>query len=130
MERHAEVYLFAWHPISEVSRVDHRVPQQWQFFHLPKSRLPQHKRTIGSNSGEDVQCQRAVEAVLKACPPSSPPLTYVSLPAYSALLARALWIVGSTSNVQTADLARSVPAGRAFFAKKEGPLGERGRRRR
>jgi hypothetical protein len=70
------------------------------------------------------------ESALRACPPSPPPLTYVGLPAYSALRARMLWIVGSTSNVQAADLARSAPAGRAFFAKKERPIGERGRRRR
>lgn len=43
--RHAQIYVFAYHPIRDES-ADHRDPHQWCFYVLPSTRLPSNK-TIG-----------------------------------------------------------------------------------
>jgi hypothetical protein len=50
--RYAGIYLFAWHPISEVRKVDHRDAEQWQFFVMPEGRLPPTKKTLGLRNVE------------------------------------------------------------------------------
>jgi hypothetical protein len=43
----ADLYLFAWHPVPQLRRADHRDPQQWQFFLIPVRLLPEKKKTLG-----------------------------------------------------------------------------------
>ena len=45
--RPADLYIFAWHPISEEAEADHRDLPQWQFFVVPKSVLPPGQKTMG-----------------------------------------------------------------------------------
>jgi len=40
--RYADIYVFAWHPVVDLS-ADHRDPAQWRFFVLPTSALPEAK---------------------------------------------------------------------------------------
>jgi len=44
--RQAQIYVFAWHPVSDAERVDHRDPQQWRFYAVPASELPGGQKTI------------------------------------------------------------------------------------
>jgi hypothetical protein len=45
--RHADLYVFAWHPgYDPLESVDHRDPAQWQFYLLPASVLPPTKSII------------------------------------------------------------------------------------
>ena len=44
--RHADLYIFAWHPIADFDAADHRDPTQWRFFVVPTSELPQDQKTI------------------------------------------------------------------------------------
>lgn len=37
--RNADIFIFAWHPITD-ERADHRDPNQWQFFVVPEQQLP------------------------------------------------------------------------------------------
>jgi hypothetical protein len=37
--RNAEIFIFAWHPITDAS-ADHRNPQQWEFYVVPEAALP------------------------------------------------------------------------------------------
>ncbi len=41
--RFAELYVFAYHPIIDRSKADHRKPEQWQFHIVPASSLPEQK---------------------------------------------------------------------------------------
>jgi hypothetical protein len=44
--RCAQTYVFAWNPIYDVPEVDHRNPDQWEFYVVPASKLPENQRTI------------------------------------------------------------------------------------
>lgn len=46
LDRHADIYVFAHHPIADRS-ADHRDPGQWRFYVVPTHALPPQK-TIGS----------------------------------------------------------------------------------
>jgi hypothetical protein len=37
--RNADIFVFAWHPVTDGS-ADHRDPHQWEFFVVPEKRLP------------------------------------------------------------------------------------------
>ena len=41
--RPADIYVFAWHPVSDPEVADHRCPQQWEFFVVPERHLPDQK---------------------------------------------------------------------------------------
>ena len=45
--RFADIYVFAWHPVTTMTLVDHRDPEQWEFFVLRTTELPQDLGTIG-----------------------------------------------------------------------------------
>jgi hypothetical protein len=45
--RHADVFVFAHHPVFDAEVCDHRDPAQWRFYVLPTARLPEGQRTIG-----------------------------------------------------------------------------------
>jgi hypothetical protein len=51
-QRDAGIYVFAWHPISEMRKADHRDAEQWQFFVMPERSLPQNQKTIGLRNVE------------------------------------------------------------------------------
>ena len=40
--RNADIYVFAWHPVSD-DTADHRDPMQWEFFVVPSRGLPDAK---------------------------------------------------------------------------------------
>lgn len=44
--RHADLYIFAWHPIHDPEIADHRKPEQWCFFVVPTSKLPPGQKRI------------------------------------------------------------------------------------
>jgi hypothetical protein len=44
--RCAQIYVFAWHPIFG-PEADHRNPDQWEFYVVPATSLPDGRRTIG-----------------------------------------------------------------------------------
>ena len=44
--RLADIYIFAWHPETRKSIVDHREPEQWTFFVLRTETLPAVQRSI------------------------------------------------------------------------------------
>ncbi|MDE2654916.1 MAG: hypothetical protein OXI71_14015 [Gemmatimonadota bacterium] len=44
--RHADIYVFAWHPEAEPS-ADQRDPSSWLFYVVPESKLPEQQKTIG-----------------------------------------------------------------------------------
>lgn len=37
--RNAEIFIFAWHPVTDAT-ADHREPNQWEFFVVPERPLP------------------------------------------------------------------------------------------
>ncbi len=41
LQRHADLYVFAWHPEEDPDIADHRRPDQWTFFVVAEQRLPQ-----------------------------------------------------------------------------------------
>lgn len=41
--RAAALYVFAYHPVLDVTVADHRVPEQWEFYVVHSSRLPPQK---------------------------------------------------------------------------------------
>ena len=45
--RFADLYVFAWHPVTDAALVDHRTTEQWDFFVLRTTVLPQAQGTIG-----------------------------------------------------------------------------------
>ena len=57
-DRPADLYVFAWHPITDPVYADHRDPLQWRFFVVPEQELPPQK-TIGL-AGVERRC-RSVE---------------------------------------------------------------------
>jgi len=44
--RQADLYISAWHPITEPDKVDHRDPSQWLFYVVPAAELPAEQNTI------------------------------------------------------------------------------------
>ena len=42
-QRHADLYVMAWHAETASSIADHRLPEQWQFYVVPEHRLPAQK---------------------------------------------------------------------------------------
>jgi hypothetical protein len=44
--RQANLYIFAWHPVADAERVDHRDPAQWRFYVAPSLDLPGSQKTI------------------------------------------------------------------------------------
>ena len=48
--RSADIYIFAWNPVVDSNLVDHRDPEQWEFFVAPKEMLPQNQKSIGLTS--------------------------------------------------------------------------------
>jgi len=38
--RHAHVYVFAWHPVTDAERADHRDASQWEFYVVRTGSLP------------------------------------------------------------------------------------------
>ena len=40
LQRHADLYVFAWHPENGWDSADHRRPNQWKFFVAAESNLP------------------------------------------------------------------------------------------
>ena len=47
LRRHADLYVFAWHPEEELKIADHRRPDQWEFFVVAEScLLPPEKKSI------------------------------------------------------------------------------------
>lgn len=47
--RLADIYVFAWHPVADRMRADHRDANQWQFFVLPERALPPDQKSISLN---------------------------------------------------------------------------------
>ena len=46
-QRHADIYVFAWHPEEDLKIADHRRPDQWRFFVVAEScLLPPEKKSI------------------------------------------------------------------------------------
>ena len=43
LQRHADLYVFAWHPEKDLDIADHRRPNQWTFFVVEESKLPKQK---------------------------------------------------------------------------------------
>ncbi len=39
-QRHADLYVFAWHPEEDLKSANHRRPDQWKFFVVAESELP------------------------------------------------------------------------------------------
>ncbi len=46
-QRHADVYVFGWHPEDDVVKADHRNVAQWKFFVLSEHQLPAGQHSIG-----------------------------------------------------------------------------------
>ena len=40
LRRHADLYVFAWHPEADLNIADHRCPDQWKFFVVAELELP------------------------------------------------------------------------------------------
>lgn len=54
--RPADIYVFAWHSrFDPIESVDHRIPEQWQFFVLAEQKLPKIK-SIGLGSLNHLGC--------------------------------------------------------------------------
>ena len=47
-QRFADVYIMAWHGTTDADLVDHRLPDQWEFFVVPEGKLPP-QQTISLN---------------------------------------------------------------------------------
>lgn len=45
--RRAHLYCFAWHPVEDATIADHRDPDQWTFYIVRTSDLPDNQKTIG-----------------------------------------------------------------------------------
>ena len=67
-QRHADIYVFAWHPVEDLNEADHRRPDQWEFFVVPEKCLPRPKddsKTDSITPGQLVKCDRAVHCAYK-----------------------------------------------------------------
>ena len=47
--RHADIFIFCWHPGTGCDQVDHRAPDQWIFFVVPEAELPAGQKSISCN---------------------------------------------------------------------------------
>ena len=47
--RHADIYVFAWHPETSKRLADQRAPEQWTFYVVRAKCLPPTQRSIGLN---------------------------------------------------------------------------------
>jgi len=67
--RQAHLYVFAWHPISQPDKVDHRDPAQWLFYVVPAAELPAEQKTIRQSVVAQIRPERRFselqDAVLK-----------------------------------------------------------------
>jgi hypothetical protein len=45
--RPADLFVFAWHPVIDLARVDHRDPRPWLFFVMPEPALPVRQKRLG-----------------------------------------------------------------------------------
>jgi hypothetical protein len=45
--RPAHIYIFAWHPVENCSKADHRDATQWKFYVVPACELPASQKSIG-----------------------------------------------------------------------------------
>ena len=45
LQRVADIYVFAWHPVKDEAKADHRRTDQWDFYVVPERRLPQEPIT-------------------------------------------------------------------------------------
>jgi hypothetical protein len=45
--RPADLFVFAWHPVIDPARVDHRDPWPWLFFVVPEHALPVRQKRLG-----------------------------------------------------------------------------------
>ena len=61
--RPADLYVFAWHPgFDPKDAVDHRDPEQWEFYLLPETRLPKGQKTLAPNSLMNLKPVKATQA--------------------------------------------------------------------
>ena len=62
LQRHADLYVFAWHPETDLNQADHRRPDQWNFFVIPEECLPRPKdsKTDSITPGQLAKCDHAV----------------------------------------------------------------------
>ena len=44
--RPAQIYILAWHPVTNIKVADHRDHRQWRFFVVPTVELPPEQKTI------------------------------------------------------------------------------------
>lgn len=58
-ERPAEIYIFAWHPETRTDVADHRKPEQWVFYVIRSTDLPETQRRISLSSVKEKRAQRA-----------------------------------------------------------------------
>lgn len=67
--RNADLYVFAWHPVSDPTVADHRDPNQWEFFVVPEPLLSREGKTISLSSvrrlADPVNAVQLDEAVSK-----------------------------------------------------------------
>ncbi len=71
LQRHADIYVFAWHPVEDLRnadrrrRADHRRRDQWKFFVVAEDRLPAPRdgKADGITPGQLVKCDGAVHCV-------------------------------------------------------------------
>lgn len=47
--RQADIYIFAWHPIAQPGKINHRDPAQWLFYIVPAAELPAGQKTISES---------------------------------------------------------------------------------
>ena len=64
--RLADIYVFAWHPVSNVTRVDHRDAGQWEFFVLPTAKLPEQDGIGLTGLRERGACALSATGLVKA----------------------------------------------------------------
>ena len=66
-DRHADLYVFAWHGETRECRVDHGDPEQWRFFVLPSRSLSAIQKSIALSGleaiVEGVRFDRVADAV-------------------------------------------------------------------
>ena len=61
-QRHADLYVFGWHPEKDADIADHRRPDQWEFFVVAETRLPEKAAGISPGPLTDlVKCHDLAE---------------------------------------------------------------------
>ena len=56
LQRHADIYVFAWHPAVDLNEADHRRPDQWEFFVVPEECLPPEDGITPGRLNQLVKC--------------------------------------------------------------------------